>query len=135
MIKVSWEEFNKKEFLDALMKLKKVPDEKLTATTRFRVATIAQACFLQMIEAQKATKDLLEKYAKKDEKGEILGFPDQSKIEFPSKADEEKYDAAFKVMLATRFKINCSPILVSSLEGASLSGVELLALNPVLIDI
>lgn len=134
MMKLTWADLNQRNFLEALKKLRE-GSEKLPINSKYRVAVIAQACYLEMIEAQKMAKTLLEKYAKKDEKGEVIGFPDPSKIEFANKEQENRHDMSFKAALTTKFKVACNPIDVAELADAGLTTEELLALRPVLKDV
>lgn len=133
MIRLTWQNLNDKIFLDALKKIADKAQE-LSVTNRFRLSVISQNVYLEMLKAQAAAKELLQKYAQKDEKGEIEGYPDASKIKFPSKEVEARHDEEFKQMLQKKFKIHSKGLEVSELGNIDLSMQELAALHPVLLD-
>lgn len=140
-MKLSWATLNQPNFLNALKKIKEYDTNsegesrpKLPATTRLRLATISQVVYFEMLKAQGSAKALLKKYAAKDDRGEVIGYPDTDKITFgPGK--EKEHDDAFIKILKTQFKIDSLPVPVSSLECVGLSTNELLALKPILKDI
>lgn len=140
MIKTTWATLNKPAFSETLQKLflkdaaGNQPVNKLDAVAKMRMGIIAQTCYIEMTKAQKEVKELLKKYATKDEKGEIAGYPEQSKITFPTPEIEHKYDTEFADLMLTKFKIAVDTVPVSSLEPLNLTVDELVGLKPVLQD-
>lgn len=134
MLRILWSTINDQNFLNTIKKLRE-NEVKLPVEAKYRLAVIGQACYFEMLRAQEEAKLLLKKYAKSDEKGGILGYPDPLKIEFETKELEEAHDSDFKEMLKRQFKIDSFPIAVGDLSEISLSGDELLAIKPILKDL
>ena len=133
ILKLSRSTINDPKFLDAMKKLRE-NCETLPNIAKYRIGSISQAIYLEMLKAQADAKDLLKSFAMKDEKGEILGYPDPTKIKFESTYLENKHDEAFKKMLKLAFRINSQPITLNSIESLQLTTDELVALTPVLSD-
>lgn len=124
---------NNPKFLEALKKLRE-NESLLSNTAKLRVGVISQAVYLEMLASQADAKHLLSQWAMKDEKGEILGYPEQDKIKFESKYQEEHFDKGMEKMLKQQFKIDSLPITIESLGSVQLTTEELVALKPVLSD-
>jgi hypothetical protein len=131
---MKWETINNTNFLNAIKKLRQ-NEAKVPVEARFRLGCISMEIYFEQLKAQKQAMVLLDKYAKKDADGKVIGVNEEPpKIEFETKELEEQHDADFKMMLETKFKIDANPIEVSALEEVPFTADELLALRPILQD-
>lgn len=139
MIKTTWAILNNELAVKTLHKIilgknRKDEDVELDPATKYRVGIIKINFNIEGNRAHEAAHKLLKKYAKTDEKGDVLGYPDPKKIEFLTKEKELEHDGEFKKLLETRIKIPAKKIQVAELEPLELSVEELMSIRELVED-
>lgn len=104
----------------------------LAAEDAYRFGRLAQHLNKQMEGMRKDGLAILKKYARKDEKGEILNWP-QGPFLFESKEIEETHDKELTALLDKEFEVAVTPVKLSKIRGnLGLTPLEITALEPIL---
>lgn len=129
MIKMTYQQVSGFEFTRAMQKLAQTP---MSTKVAYNIKKLADAMNKQReVISQEYQRDIVDKYAKKDEKGELVrpegqpqGFDiDAEKVEEFQKVQEDFGKREFTI---ERFKLT-----LADLEQVKLSASELTALEPI----
>lgn len=129
VIKLSWSQANKREFVGTMVQLHNTP--KLEVKTAYRISRIFEGCRTAMDKALVMEKELRLKYAKKSEAGELL--KDEQGDVIVDEAHKEAFDKEMKDVLDGNFiELKVHKLAVSELTPAGLSPAQILAVEPLL---
>lgn len=128
MIKLSFKHLNDQDFAKALIKLS---NEQGWANfqSSYNVAKILRRMKKELSTAREMHQKLIEKYAKKDEKG---GFLRAETGPFPYELENQaEYEEKMKDFLETQVELDCHPITERDLGSIKLSPSDINTLEPI----
>jgi len=128
MVKLTWKILANQ---DAVLGLNKLYNcDKMPFPETYTAGRIADACKSQMQKAHELNMNILRKWAKKDEKGELLQ-PANGEYHF-EEGNKAKYENELTQLSDNSFEIKGNKIHVSKIPAALLTGAEAIALTDIL---
>lgn len=98
--------------------------------TSYRAGRIANSVQKELQKAHQTNMDLIEKHAKKDEKGVVLP-PKNGNFSF-DEGKEELYTKEMAALADNTFEVKAHKLHISRLSGCKLTPAELIALEDIL---
>ena len=131
-IKLTYEHFRTPGFHQALAKLMNAP---LPTKAAYSLAKVDRKIRKEMEIAQELFEKIVNKYAKKDEKGEIEPLPDQPGTFQIPKENQEAYKKELDEMHANTIEVDVRQVSLKDLERAQLSARDMSLLDPIITEI
>lgn len=127
MLKLTWKILANPDAVSALNKLYNC--DKMPFPETYVAGRIADACKSQMLKAHEENLKILKKWAKKDEKGELLS-PEKGDFQF-EEGNKEKYENEVKQLADREFEVKGKKIPMDKIPGALLTGAEALSISEI----
>ena len=119
-------------FMSAMRKLANHPNK--NPTHGMRVAKLIKALDAEQVNLDKVWADLIKVYALKDEKGELVpreNIPNTFQIPDDKKPEWEK---AVEELMESEFTAKADQLALDKLEDVGLTALELLVMDPILLN-